>query len=57
MADYAGKAVVMMDGSGDLRFKYRGHNLSAQLKYKMFNPTGIVSDINHHFLITILYIS
>lgn len=57
VADYAGKAVVLMDGSGDLRFKYTGHNLSAQLKNKMFNPTAIVSDINHHLHITNLYIS
>lgn len=41
-----------MDGSGDLRFKYRGHNLSAQLKYKMFNPKAIISDINHQLLIS-----
>lgn len=52
VAYYAGKAVVVVDGSGVLRFKYRGHNLSAQLKYKMFNPNAIVSDINHHLLIS-----
>lgn len=52
VADYAGKAVVVVDGSGVLRFKYRGHNLSAQLKYKMLNPNAIVSDINHHLLIS-----
>lgn len=52
VADYAGKAVVVVDGSGDLRFKYKGHNILAQLKYKMFNPNAIVSDINHHLLIS-----
>lgn len=52
VADYAGKAVVVMDGSGDLRFKNRGHNLSAQLKYKMFHPNAILNDKNHHLLIS-----
>lgn len=52
MADYAGKAVVVVDGSGDLRFKYRGHNILAQLKYKMVHPYAIVTDKNHHILIS-----
>lgn len=44
VADYAGKAVVVVDESGDLRFKYRVHNLSSQLKYKMFHPYAILND-------------
>lgn len=52
VADYAGKAVVVMNGSGDLRLKDGGHNLSAQLKYNMFNLKAIVSVINHHLLIS-----
>lgn len=52
VADYAGKAVVVVDGSGDLRFKYRGHNILAQLKNKMVHPNEIVNDKNHHILIS-----
>lgn len=52
VAYYAGKAVVVVNGSEDLRFKYKGHNFSAQFKYKMFHPHAIVNNKNHHLLIS-----
>ncbi|XP_062569859.1 uncharacterized protein LOC134231923 [Saccostrea cucullata] len=50
IADRAGKAVVVVDSSGGLRFKYTG-NLSKQTKYREFTPSKIATDVNTHILI------
>lgn len=51
VADCAGLAVVVVDSTGDLRFKYRG-NITTPLKSKSFQPSKIVNDNKHHILIT-----
>ncbi|XP_062587158.1 uncharacterized protein LOC134248790 [Saccostrea cucullata] len=50
VADNAGKAVVVVDSSGRLRFKYTG-NLSKQSKYREFKPSKIAADVNMQILI------
>ncbi|XP_061165671.1 uncharacterized protein LOC133174583 [Saccostrea echinata] len=50
VADYAGGAVVVIDSSGGLRYKYKG-NLSKQSKYTDFRPCEIVADVNTQILI------
>lgn len=45
VADYTGKVVVVVDSTGDLRFKYRG-NITTPLKRKSFEPSMIVTTIN-----------
>lgn len=45
VADYAGKAVVVMDFSGNLRFTYRGNTM------ELFKPSKIVNDNKLHILI------
>lgn len=43
VADNAGKAFVVVDSCGDLRFTYSG-NIMAQLKNNLFQPSMIVND-------------
>ncbi|XP_062609174.1 E3 ubiquitin-protein ligase TRIM71-like [Saccostrea cucullata] len=50
VADYGGSAVVVLDFSGDLRFRYDG-NISNQSKYTQFLPMHIACDVNHQILI------
>ena len=50
VADYAGKAVVVVSASGELRFKYQG-NISPKPNYKSFGPLTIATDVNQHILI------
>nr|XP_022305308.1 uncharacterized protein LOC111112203 [Crassostrea virginica] len=50
VADYAGKAVVVVNASGELRFKYPG-NISQKPNYKSFEPFKIATDINQQILI------
>lgn len=50
VADYAKKAVVVVDASGGLRFTYKG-NIMAQLYNKTFQPSMIVNDKILHILI------
>ncbi|XP_062585818.1 uncharacterized protein LOC134247478 [Saccostrea cucullata] len=51
VADCAGKAVVVVNSSGGLRFKYTG-NLSIQSKYREFRPSHITTDVNTQILIS-----
>lgn len=51
VADYSGKAVVVVNFSGDLRFTYRG-NIMTQLKNEPFKPSTIVNDKLLHILTT-----
>nr|XP_022304739.1 E3 ubiquitin-protein ligase TRIM71-like [Crassostrea virginica]XP_022304740.1 E3 ubiquitin-protein ligase TRIM71-like [Crassostrea virginica] len=50
VADYAGKAVVVVNASGELRFKYQG-NTSPKPNYKSFQPFQIATDVNQQILI------
>lgn len=50
VADSAGGAVVVVDVSGDLRFKYRGKS-TKQSRFSLFMPSAIVTDKNHHLII------
>ncbi|XP_078329499.1 uncharacterized protein LOC111112205 [Crassostrea virginica] len=50
MADHAAKAVVVVNTSGELRFKYQG-NRSPKPKYKSFQPYQIATDVNQQILI------
>ncbi|XP_061165661.1 uncharacterized protein LOC133174571 [Saccostrea echinata] len=50
VADTAGKAVVVMNFCGRLRFRYRG-NLSKQSNYTEFSPVKIASDVHNQILI------
>lgn len=50
VAAYTGKAVVVMDSSGNLRFTYRGNTMK-QLKNKLFTSSKIVNDNKLHILI------
>ena len=49
-ADYAGKAVVVVNASGELRFKYQG-NINPKTKYKSFQPSKIATNVNQQILI------
>lgn len=51
VCDFAGKSVVVVDASGDLRFKYCG-NISEQSKYTSFTPIHIVTDVGHRIIIS-----
>lgn len=51
VADYARGAVVVVDGSGDFRFKYNG-NPTTHMKSRQFKPFSIVNNINLQLLIT-----
>lgn len=51
VADYAGKSVVVVEATGDLRFKYWG-NTSKQSKYTSFTPSDIVTDVGHRIIIS-----
>ncbi|XP_062612225.1 uncharacterized protein LOC134274014 [Saccostrea cucullata] len=46
VTDYAGMEVVVMDSSGELRFKYSGNPT-----YRNFRPLHIASDVNAQMLI------
>nr|XP_022307063.1 uncharacterized protein LOC111113256 isoform X1 [Crassostrea virginica] len=50
VADNAGKAVVVVNPSDELRFKYQG-NTSPKPKYKSFQPSNIATDVNQQILI------
>ena len=50
VADNAGKAVVVVNASGELRFKYPG-NISPKPNYKSFKPLDIATDVNQQILI------
>lgn len=50
VADFAGLAVVVVDSTGDLQFKYWG-NIKTPLKRNLFNPSKIVNDNKLHILI------
>lgn len=51
VADCARGAVVVVDGSGDFRFKYNG-NPTTHMKSSQFKPFSIVNNINLQLLIT-----
>ncbi|XP_062572585.1 E3 ubiquitin-protein ligase TRIM71-like [Saccostrea cucullata] len=51
VSDNKGKAVVVMNSSGGLRFKYKG-NLFNQSKYREFEPCNISTDVNTQILIS-----
>ncbi|XP_061165666.1 E3 ubiquitin-protein ligase Trim36-like [Saccostrea echinata] len=51
VADYAGNAVVVVDSSGRLRFKYEG-NLLTKTKFTKFTPSKIAADVNTNILIS-----
>ena len=50
VSDYDGKAVVVVNASGELRFKYQG-NTSPKPNYKSFQPYQIATDVNQQILI------
>ena len=50
VADNAAKAVVVVNASGELRFKYPG-NISPKPNYKSFEPFKIATDVNQQILI------
>nr|XP_022307066.1 uncharacterized protein LOC111113257 [Crassostrea virginica]XP_022307067.1 uncharacterized protein LOC111113257 [Crassostrea virginica]XP_022307069.1 uncharacterized protein LOC111113257 [Crassostrea virginica] len=50
VADHAAKAVVVVNASGELRFKYQG-NTSPKTNYKSFQPYQIATDVNQQILI------
>nr|XP_022307064.1 uncharacterized protein LOC111113256 isoform X2 [Crassostrea virginica]XP_022307065.1 uncharacterized protein LOC111113256 isoform X2 [Crassostrea virginica] len=50
VADNAGNAVVVVNASGELRFKYQG-NRSPKPNYKSFKPCKIATDVNQQILI------
>ncbi|XP_078327926.1 uncharacterized protein LOC144623401 [Crassostrea virginica] len=51
VADKAGQAVVVVDGAGKLRFKYKG-NFNVTFMLNIFSPSDIVTDINNLILIS-----
>lgn len=51
VSDFAGESVVVVDASGDLRFKYLGKP-SEQSKYTSFTPSDIVTDVGHRIIIS-----
>ena len=51
VSDFAGESVVVVDASGDLRFKYLGKT-SEQSKYTSFTPSDIVTDVGHRIIIS-----
>ena len=51
VADYVGRAVVVVNASAELRCKYQG-NASPKTKYKSFQPSKIATDVNQQILIT-----
>ena len=51
VADYYGKAVVVVNQAGEFRFKYQG-NMSFKLTFESFNPGGIITNVNKQILIT-----
>ena len=51
VSDLAGKSVVVVNASGDLRFKYWG-KISEQSKYTSFTPSDIVTDVGHRIIIS-----
>lgn len=51
VADCARGAVVVVDGSGDFRFKYNG-NPTTHMNSSQFKPFSIVNNINFQLLIT-----
>ena len=50
VSDYAGKSVVVVNASGELRFKYQG-NLTQKPNYKSIKPLNIATDVNQQILI------
>ena len=50
VSEYAGEAVVVVNASGELRFKYQGKT-SQKRNYKSFKPTKIATDVNQQILI------
>ena len=50
VSDYAGKAVVVVNASGELQFRYQG-NISPKSNYKSFEPSKIATDVNQQILI------
>ncbi|XP_078327924.1 uncharacterized protein LOC111113257 [Crassostrea virginica] len=50
VADYIGKAVVVVNPDGEFRFNYKG-NLSPNSIYISFQPGGIVTNVNEEILI------
>nr|XP_034319807.1 uncharacterized protein LOC117687441 [Crassostrea gigas] len=50
VADYAGNAVVVVNSSGILRFRYGGNKITKK-KNKTFEPLNIVNDKQCHILI------
>ena len=50
VTDYAGEVVVVVNASGELRFKYQGKT-SKNRNYKSFRPTKIATDVNEQILI------
>nr|XP_022307542.1 uncharacterized protein LOC111113543 [Crassostrea virginica] len=51
VADNAAKAVVVVNASAELRFKYHG-NRSPKSNYKSFQPCQIATDVNQQILIS-----
>nr|XP_022303790.1 uncharacterized protein LOC111111235 [Crassostrea virginica] len=50
VAENAKKAVVVVNATGELRFKYQG-NISPKLNHKPFQPLQIATDVNQQILI------
>ena len=51
VADNAGKAVVVVNASGELRFNYQEKNCQKP-KYKSFKPLSIATDVNKQIIFT-----
>nr|XP_022303778.1 uncharacterized protein LOC111111228 [Crassostrea virginica]XP_022303779.1 uncharacterized protein LOC111111228 [Crassostrea virginica] len=51
VADNAGEAVVVVNASSELRFKYQ-KNLSQKPTYKSFKPLAIATDVNKQIIFT-----
>lgn len=50
VADYDEKSVLVINVSGELRFKYQG-KISPKPNYKSFSPNGITTNVNEQILI------